>query len=165
MGDMINIVLDTIGGDNGPAVCVSGAVTGLNKNPDVKLYLTGHKDELEKYLSEYEYDKNRLEVIDCTEEISLNEAPVQAVREKKDSSLVVGMNIVKGITTELISVAASAAGATVAKMCMAIPQPYGAIIAGLAYLTIAGGITIAGNAGTQMIYQALEKAWYSVPSR
>ena len=110
MGKMISIVLDTIGGDNGPAVCVSGAVSGLEKNPDVKLYLTGHKEELEKYLSEYDYDKNRIEVIDCPEDISLNEAPVQAVREKKNSSLVVGMNIVKeGKADAFISAGSSGA--------------------------------------------------------
>ncbi len=95
MGKMINIVIDTIGGDNGAAVCVKGAAAALQKNPQVKIYLTGHKDEIEGYLSEYDYDKNRIEIINTTEEVTLNEPPVKAVREKKDSSLVVGLNLVK----------------------------------------------------------------------
>ena len=92
---MINIVIDTIGGDNGASVCVKGAVEGLKQNRNLKLFLTGHKNEIDELLSEYEYDVSKVEVIDCQEEIDLNEPPVRAVREKKDSSLVVGLNLVK----------------------------------------------------------------------
>ena len=105
---MINIVLDTIGGDNGAAVCVKGAVEGLAANENVKLFMTGHKDELES--SEYEYDRSRVEIIDCSEEIDLNEPPVRAVREKKDSSLVVGLTLVKdGKADALISAGSTGA--------------------------------------------------------
>ncbi len=95
MDNMIKIVIDTIGGDNGPAFCVKGAVKGLENNRDVKIFLAGHKDEIEDCLSEYEYDKNRIEIIDASEEIGLNEPPVKAVREKKDSSLVKGLSYLK----------------------------------------------------------------------
>ena len=107
---MINIVIDTIGGDNGAAVCVSGAIEGLKQNPDVKLFLTGHKAELESYLTDKEYDASRLEIIDCEEEIGLNEPPVHAVREKKNSSLVVGLKLVKdGKADALISAGSTGA--------------------------------------------------------
>ena len=107
---MINIVIDTIGGDNGAAVCVSGAIEGLKQNPDVKLFLTGHKAELESYLTDKEYDASRLEIIDCEEEIGLNEPPVHAVREKKKSSLVVGLKLVKdGKADALISAGSTGA--------------------------------------------------------
>ncbi len=46
------IVIDTIGGDNGAPVCVEGAVDGLRRNKDVRVILTGHKDELDKLLSQ-----------------------------------------------------------------------------------------------------------------
>ena len=91
----VNIVIDTLGGDNGAPVCVAGAVKGLKKNPDVKLYLTGRKKEIDGLLSKYDYDKNRIEVVDCSEEITCHDAPVEAVKKKKDSSLVVGLNLVK----------------------------------------------------------------------
>ncbi len=110
---MINIVIDTIGGDNGASVCVKGAVEGLIQNNNIKLYLTGHKDEINSLLSEYEYDSNRIEVIDCTEEIGLNEPPVKAVREKKDSSLVVGLNLVKEGKADAI-ISAGSTGAILA---------------------------------------------------
>lgn len=92
---MYNIVIDTFGGDNGAAFCVKGAVAGLNNNKDLKLYLTGNKEEIDSLLSEYDYDSTRIEVINTTEEITLNESPVKAVREKKDSSLVVGLSLVR----------------------------------------------------------------------
>lgn len=95
MSDKINIVIDTIGGDNGAYVCVKGAIQGLKNHKNVKIFLTGHKSEIDLILGECEYDKDRLEVIDCSEEVSLNEPPVQAVREKKDSSLVVGLSLLK----------------------------------------------------------------------
>ncbi len=91
----INIVIDTVGGDNGAAVCVSGAVKGVNNNPGIKVYLVGHKKEIEGFLKEQEYDNSQIEVIDATEDISLNEPPVKAVREKKDSSLVKGLTLLK----------------------------------------------------------------------
>ena len=90
MSDKINIVIDTIGGDNGAYVCVKGALQGIKNHKDVKIFLTGHKSEIDLILGECEYNKDQIEVIDCSEEVSLNEPPVQAVREKKDSSLVVG---------------------------------------------------------------------------
>ncbi len=110
---MINIVIDTIGGDNGASVCVKGAVEGLRQNGNIKLFLTGHKDEIEGLLAEYEYDKNRIEIIDCSEEIGLNEPPVKAVREKKDSSLVVGLTLVKEGKADAI-ISAGSTGAILA---------------------------------------------------
>ena len=110
---MINIVLDTIGGDNGAAVCVKGAVEGLSRNENIKLFLTGHKDELERLLDEYDYDRSRVEIIDCSEEIDLNEPPVRAVREKKDSSLVVGLNLVKDCKADAL-ISAGSTGAILA---------------------------------------------------
>ena len=104
------IVIDTLGGDNGAPVCVEGAVQGLKNHPKVKLILTGKKTELDQLLSQYEYDKRRLKVIDCSEEISCNEPPVEAVRKKKDSSLVVGLNQLKeGKAVALISAGSSGA--------------------------------------------------------
>ena len=95
MSDKINIVIDTIGGDNGAYVCVKGALHGIKNHKDVKIFLTGHKSEIDLILGECEYNKDQIEVIDCSEEVSLNEPPVQAVREKKDSSLVVGLTLLK----------------------------------------------------------------------
>lgn len=104
------IVIDTLGGDNGAPVCVEGAVLGLKEHQDVSLILTGKKKELDELLSKYEYDKSRLTVIDCSEEITCHDAPVDAIKHKKDSSLVVGLNQIKeGKADALISAGSSGA--------------------------------------------------------
>ncbi len=110
MGENVRIVIDAIGGDNGAAVCVKGAVKGLKKSPNISIILTGHADELNKLLESEKYDESRLEVIDAPEEISLHEKPVEAVRKKKDSSLVIAMNLLKeGKADALISAGSSGA--------------------------------------------------------
>ena len=110
MSDQIKIVIDTLGGDNGAPVCVKGAVEGIKTNRDVHIILTGREEELQKELSAYEYDKSRIEIVNATQEITLNEHPVEAVRKKTDSSLVVGLNLVKeGKADALISAGSSGA--------------------------------------------------------
>lgn len=90
-----NIAIDAMGGDNAPAEIVKGAVTGLNDNQNVKIFLTGIKSAIEKELQGYEYDKDRLEIVDAPEVITNDEPPVTAIRRKKDSSIVVGLKLVK----------------------------------------------------------------------
>lgn len=110
MGDNVRIVIDTIGGDNGAAVCVKGAVKAVKKNPNISIILTGHADELNKLLASEKYDGSGIEVINAAEEISLHEKPVEAVRKKKESSLVIAMNLLKeGKADALISAGSSGA--------------------------------------------------------
>ena len=110
MGDNVRIVIDTIGGDNGAAVCVKGAVKAVKKNPNISIILTGHADELNKLLASEKYYESGIEVINATEEISLHEKPVEAVRKKKESSLVIAMNLLKeGKADALISAGSSGA--------------------------------------------------------
>ena len=110
MGDNVRIVIDTIGGDNGAAVCVKGAVKAVKKNPNISIILTGHADELNKLLASEKYDESGIEVINAAEEISLHEKPVEAVRKKKESSLVIAMNLLKeGKADALISAGSSGA--------------------------------------------------------
>ena len=109
----VNIVIDTIGGDNGAPVIVKGAVKGIEENSNVTVYLTGHEDELNKLLSEYTYDKNRIKVVNATEEITCHDGPVEAVKKKKDSSLVVGLNLVKDGTADAF-ISAGSSGAVLA---------------------------------------------------
>ncbi len=96
----LNIAIDTLGGDNGFVTVVKGAVTGVNENPDVKVFLAGPEKELQSELSQYKYDKNRIVVVNATEEITTHEHPVEAVRTKKDSSMVVALSLVKDGTCD-----------------------------------------------------------------
>lgn len=107
------IVVDAMGGDYAPEWIVKGAVDAVNEGAKAHIILTGKEDIIKKELSKYTYDSNKIEIKNCTEDISCHEAPVQAVRTKKDSSLTVGMNMVKNGEADAI-ISAGSSGAILA---------------------------------------------------
>ena len=92
---MVNVAVDAMGGDNAPVEIVKGAIDAINANKNVRVYLAGIAEVLNRELAKYQYDVNQLEVVDATEVIETAEAPVMAIRKKKDSSLVRALNLVK----------------------------------------------------------------------
>ncbi len=95
MGNLVNVALDAMGGDHAPGEIVKGAVDAVNVQENVKVYLTGDEGKIREELKKYDHPEDRIEVIATTEVISMDESPVMAIRKKKDSSLVVAMNLVK----------------------------------------------------------------------
>ena len=95
MAEITRVALDAMGGDNAPAMIVKGAVEAVNERDDIKVYLVGKPDAIGKELSECNFDKERVEIVEATEEIEMAEPPVAAIKKKKDSSMVVGMKLVK----------------------------------------------------------------------
>jgi glycerol-3-phosphate acyltransferase PlsX len=92
-GVRVKIVLDCMGNDNGPEVMVEGAKQAMSVNDDLNIIFVGNKEKIDKLLKD-SY-KDRITVINATEEITNNESPVKAIRTKKDASLVKGMNLLK----------------------------------------------------------------------
>ena len=92
---MIKIAVDAMGGDNAPGEIVKGAVDAVTERKDITVCLTGQKDVIEKELSKYTYKIEQIEIVDAPEVIETGEPPVNAIRKKKNSSLVVGLNLVK----------------------------------------------------------------------
>lgn len=92
---MIKIVLDALGGDNSPKVNVNGAVMALNAIKDLTIYIVGKEQQLKDLLNDKTYDKERLVIVNATDEITCNDVPTSAIRTKKDSSLVVAINLLK----------------------------------------------------------------------
>ena len=85
MTEITNIALDAMGGDNAPAEMVKA----------MKVFLIGREEIIEKELAKYQFQKSQIEVIHASEVIETAEPPVNAIRRKKDSSIVVGMKMVK----------------------------------------------------------------------
>lgn len=92
---MIKIVVDAMGGDHAPVETVKGAVEAVQERKDISVYLVGQEDVVKKELEKYSYNKDQIEVVHAGEVIETAEPPVNAIRRKKDSSIVVGMNMVK----------------------------------------------------------------------
>ncbi|MDO4679177.1 MAG: phosphate acyltransferase PlsX [Blautia sp.] len=96
MSELVRVVVDAMGGDNAPAEPVKGAVEAVKERNDIKIILTGKEDLIKKELEKYpDYPKDRVEIVNTTEVIETAEPPVFAIRKKKDSSIVVGLNMVK----------------------------------------------------------------------
>lgn len=89
------VALDAMGGDNAPAEIVKGAVDAVSSRGDIRVLLVGQEDVVREELSRHSFPKERIEVVDAPEVIEMAEPPVQAIRKKKQSSMVVGMNMVK----------------------------------------------------------------------
>ncbi|MCR4611210.1 MAG: phosphate acyltransferase PlsX [Lachnospiraceae bacterium] len=95
MGDITRVALDAMGGDNAPSMIVKGAVEAVNERDDIKVYLVGKSQIINDVLSDYTFSKESIEVVEASEEIEMAEPPVAAIKKKKDSSMVVGMKLVK----------------------------------------------------------------------
>ena len=92
---MVKVALDAMGGDNAPQEIVKGAVLAVNNEKDVFVYLVGKEEAVNAELSKYEYDTQRIEVVNATDVIETGEPPVMAIRRKKESSLVKALTMVK----------------------------------------------------------------------
>ena len=95
MSDFVKVALDAHGGDNAPKEVVKGAINAVKDNQNLIVYLVGVEELINKELEGIEYDKERIKIVNATEIISMTEPPVSAIRKKKNSSIVIGMQMVK----------------------------------------------------------------------
>lgn len=90
----MKIVVDAMGGDNAPKAVIEGCVDAVNEY-GIEIVLVGDRKAISDELSGYTYDSSKIEIVHTSEVISNNEPPVMAIRKKKDSSIVVGLKLVK----------------------------------------------------------------------
>lgn len=100
MEGMVRVALDAMGGDNAPYEIVKGAVIAVGERPELKVFLVGQTKVIEENLERLQREglsiqRERLEVVEAPDVIVNEEAPVQAVRRKRESSIVVAMKMVK----------------------------------------------------------------------
>ncbi|MBS1912405.1 MAG: phosphate acyltransferase PlsX [Bacteroidetes bacterium] len=97
-GSRVRIVLDAMGTDNAPAEDVRGAVEALNDpargaNP-FDLILVGRAQEIERELGRHSgADRSRITVVDAPDVIGMGDEPAQAVRTRRESSIVKGITL------------------------------------------------------------------------
>ena len=112
----MRIALDAMGGDRGSELIINGALSALRENADYEIILLGQEEYLKKILADLSVESNlaaRLHVEHASETISMHESPVEAVRRKKDSSIMVGFDLVRNGRAEAV-VSAGNSGATLA---------------------------------------------------
>ena len=92
----MKIVLDAMGGDNFPSVPIKGAAEAIEQlEEDFDLMLVGDETLIHRQLEAYpNLNHDRIEVVHTTEVVEMGESPSTAIRKKKDSSIVIGVDLV-----------------------------------------------------------------------
>ena len=107
---MVRVALDAMGGDNAPLEIVKGAIEAINKKDDIEVTLCGRENDIKKALDELSYKGDKIKILNADEVIETEEAPVMAIRRKKESSIVKGLYLVKnGECDSFISAGSSGA--------------------------------------------------------
>ncbi|ETA82022.1 phosphate acyltransferase PlsX [Youngiibacter fragilis] len=128
----MRIAVDGMGGDHAPQEVVAGTIQAVNEY-GVNVVITGPKEKIEAELAKYQFDKTKVEILDAREVISLDEAPVIALRRKKDSSLRRAFDLVREGKADAV-VSAGSTGALLAGGLLIIGRIKGIDRAALAAL-------------------------------
>ena len=92
----IRVALDAMGGDHGPSVVVPAALSALERHERLHLTLVGDADALERQLPTGDPRRERITIRNASQTVGMDEPPAQALRLKKDSSMRVAINLVRG---------------------------------------------------------------------
>lgn len=92
---MVTVAVDAMGGDNAPDEIIKGCVSALQKSDDIRILLTGKEEIIAEKLKAFSFDRSRAEIVNAAEVIETGDPPVLSIQRKKDSSIVVGMKLVR----------------------------------------------------------------------
>ena len=95
MAGTIRIAADAMGGDNAPEEIVKGVVAAVNSLKNISVILVGRQKEIESCLSGQSYPEGTISIRNADDVISMNDHPVEAIRRKKESSMVKALQMVK----------------------------------------------------------------------
>ena len=91
----MKIVLDAMGGDHAPQVNVEGAVETVQETDDIEVILVGNEAAVRKELKGRKFKSGRISVVHASQVVEMHESPTAAIRKKRDSSIRVGVGLVK----------------------------------------------------------------------
>lgn len=114
----MRIALDAMGGDHGPEMLIQGAIAAVEERKDLEVLLVGPEDFLHGQLAVAVTGKpanisERLTIQHAPEVVGMDESPVDAVRKKKNSTVMVSFDLVKSGNADAV-VSAGNSGATLA---------------------------------------------------
>lgn len=91
----MRILVDAMGGDNAPSEIVKGCIDAIEEKEGYDILLIGDNDKIKKAIDGRKFNKSRLNILHASEVITNEDAPTKAIKSKKDSSMVVGFNLLK----------------------------------------------------------------------
>ena len=139
---MVKIILDCFGGDHSPEANIEGALLALGRFPDLHLILTGDAEAIRARLEGRAFDKTRLEIVHAPQVIGCDERPTDAIRLKRDSSMMKGLMMLRDRDDIAGLVSTGSTGALVTGALVRIGRLKGVIRPAFCPLlpTMAGGI-------------------------
>lgn len=134
----MRIVVDAFGGDNAPDAILTGCARALAAFSDLSLLIAGDESVVSKKLGELGADLKRVEILHAPEVISNHEPPVNAVKQKKNSSLVQALGALASAKVEAF-VSAGSTGAVLAGATLIVRRIKGIARPALAPFLPTGG--------------------------
>ncbi|MCZ6766170.1 MAG: phosphate acyltransferase PlsX [bacterium] len=120
----MRIAVDAMGGDRGPDIIAQAAVNVARSYPDSTILLIGDREAIEKVLARSANRPSNVEIVHASEVVGMNEAPANAIRKKKDSSIAVAIQMVKDDKADAL-VSAGNTGAVVAGSLVKLGRLHG----------------------------------------
>ncbi len=101
----VNIALDAMGGDHGPSVTVPAAIYMLEQHPEMTIHLVGDESSIrQELLACGGAEGEHVQIRHATEVVGMDESPSHVLRNKKDSSMRVAIDLVKeGVADACVS--------------------------------------------------------------
>jgi glycerol-3-phosphate acyltransferase PlsX len=91
----ITLAVDAMGGDHGPKVTIPASINALSKYDQLHIILVGDKELIQKELQKNKYTNTRLSIQHASEVVEMDESPQSALKNKKDSSMRIAINLIK----------------------------------------------------------------------
>ncbi|CAM8354151.1 PlsX Fatty acid/phospholipid biosynthesis enzyme [Candidatus Methylopumilus planktonicus] len=91
----ITLAVDAMGGDYGPSVTIPASINALSKYDQLHIILVGDKELIQIELQKNKYTNTRLSIQHASEVVEMDESPQSALKNKKDSSMRVAINLIK----------------------------------------------------------------------
>ena len=117
---MIKVAVDCYGGDHSPEANTDGAIKALKEHSDLYVILTGDEEGIKKALEGKDYDKNRVEIVHAPMVITGEDKPTDAIRLKRESSMMKAVKILREDDSVCGMVSTGATGALVAAAVLRI---------------------------------------------
>lgn len=106
----MKILIDAFGGDNAPKEILKGCAIAKKEYPELKLYLSGNREQIERVAKEEGIEKSWEKIFDAKSVITADDNPMELRRSKKDSSMTVGFNALRaGEADAFVSAGSTAA--------------------------------------------------------
>ena len=153
---MVKIIVDCFGGDHCPDAPIDGAIAALSGFDDLHIILTGDESVLRAKLSERSYPAGRIEIVDAPQVIDCKDKPTDAVRLKRNSSMMKGIMMLRDDDTVSGLVSAGSTGALVTGSLIRLGRLKGVIRPAFCPLlpTMDGGIVGVCDSGANVEVKA-----------